>query len=438
MASVRAATWIRVGLASLALVLSGVAITGIIQQVDREAERRADAAFSAATTSREASIRALTTATRALVAARETAVETYRQAQEVAAAVDGAVLADPGTLSALADERDALRAAASLTVDADGAVRARPVPLPDATADVASMPADRDGRVAAAAATEARAARNFAAAAKREAQAKTTSNADERVTAAVAAVVASAFMHGSATPAPDRAPPAEQEAYRAAVTALGAATPTSDVVTLLAAYRAAWQAALAAHEAVIAAEEAAAARPASCEDVEPTYVQGVLVVNKSYPLPCWYGDGLTGDTVAAFEAMAAEAAASGFGLYISSGFRSYWDQEWIYNNFAARDGAAAADRYSARPGHSEHQSGLTFDLNCICEAFGYQADGLWVAANAHRFGFIVRYPQGKEHITGYVWEPWHMRHVGIDVATAVFSSGLTLEEYLGVSSTYSY
>jgi LAS superfamily LD-carboxypeptidase LdcB len=108
----------------------------------------------------------------------------------------------------------------------------------------------------------------------------------------------------------------------------------------------------------------------------------------------------------------------------------------VYNSYASRDGSAAADRYSARPGHSEHQSGLAFDLNTITEAFGYTPEGQWVAANAHRFGFIVRYPQGKEGSTGYIWEPWHLRYLGVDTATAVYNSGLSLEEYLGITSVY--
>ena len=179
-----------------------------------------------------------------------------------------------------------------------------------------------------------------------------------------------------------------------------------------------------------------AARSQDPATIEPTYINGILVVNKTYGLPSWYGDGLTAETLDAFAAMQADAAALGYDLYIASGFRSYWSQESIYNRYVAADGQAAADRYSARPGHSEHQTGLTFDLNCICEDFGYQADGQWVAANAHLYGFIVRYPPGKEGVTGYIWEPWHLRYLGVDVATAVYNSGLSLEEYLGITSSY--
>ena len=136
------------------------------------------------------------------------------------------------------------------------------------------------------------------------------------------------------------------------------------------------------------------------------------------------------------DAMAAEAASLGLNLYISSGFRSYWSQESIYNRYVNADGQAAADRYSARPGHSEHQSGLTFDLNSIDESFAYTAEGEWVRDNAHRFGFVIRYPPGKEAITGYIWEPWHLRYLGVAVATELYSTGLTLEEYLGVTSQY--
>jgi LAS superfamily LD-carboxypeptidase LdcB len=179
-----------------------------------------------------------------------------------------------------------------------------------------------------------------------------------------------------------------------------------------------------------------AARNQDPASIEPTYINGILIANKTYPLPSWWGDGLTGETVAAFDAMQAEAAGQGHSLYISSGFRSYASQASIYNSLVAQVGVAGADRDTARPGHSEHQTGLTVDLNCICEGFGYQADGQWVAANAHRFGFIVRYPQGKEPVTGYIWEPWHLRYLGVENATAVYNSGLSLEEYLGITSSY--
>ena len=102
-----------------------------------------------------------------------------------------------------------------------------------------------------------------------------------------------------------------------------------------------------------------------------------------------------------------------------------------------RDGQEAADRYSARPGHSEHQSGLAFDLNDLSESFGRTKEGIWLRENCWKYGFIIRYPEDKESITGYMYEPWHVRYIGNDSAKAVYESGLCLEEYLGITSQYS-
>lgn len=176
--------------------------------------------------------------------------------------------------------------------------------------------------------------------------------------------------------------------------------------------------------------------------VAPTYIQGILIVNKTYALPKSYAPGWDAEASNQIHVMFAAAQAEGLSMRVQSGYRSYIDQSIIYNNYVAVDGQAAADRYSARPGHSEHQSGLAFDLNTyyyngLTQAFGECPEGKWLAANCHKYGFIIRYPQGKEHITGYMYEPWHVRYLGVDVATAVYESGLTLEEYLGITSSYS-
>lgn len=169
-----------------------------------------------------------------------------------------------------------------------------------------------------------------------------------------------------------------------------------------------------------------------------TYVDGVLVANKSYPLPADYNPGdLLAECSSAFSTMQADAAARGLNIYNASGFRSYSLQESLYTRYSERDGKAAADRYSARPGHSEHQSGLALDLNDITSAFANTEEGIWVAENSWRYGFILRYPQGKEAQTGYMYEPWHLRYVGVDVATKIYESGLCLEEYYGITSEYS-
>ncbi len=168
----------------------------------------------------------------------------------------------------------------------------------------------------------------------------------------------------------------------------------------------------------------------------PTYINGILIANKSYALPSDYNPGVDPNAQKAFSKMASEASKEGISLRIVSGFRSYSTQQSIYNNYVASDGKAEADRYSARPGHSEHQTGLAFDVNSLSQSFENTPEGKWLAANCHKYGFIIRYPKGKENVTGYMYEPWHIRYLGTGTAEDVFVSGLTLEEYLGISSVY--
>ncbi len=174
-----------------------------------------------------------------------------------------------------------------------------------------------------------------------------------------------------------------------------------------------------------------------------TYIDGVLIANKTYSLPSDYGSGLTWETQNAFnemnDAFNQEKVDPDRWLWIASGYRSYWDQSAIYNNYVSWDGQANADTYSARPGHSEHQTGLAFDLNTIEDSFSYTEEGKWVHDNCYRFGLILRYPLGKESITGYIHESWHMRYVGVELATKLYNGGdwITLEEYYGIDSKYS-
>lgn len=171
-----------------------------------------------------------------------------------------------------------------------------------------------------------------------------------------------------------------------------------------------------------------------------TYIDGILIVNKTYTLPSTYGNGLTKETQNAFNQMKADATALGLNLYISSGYRSYYDQQYIYNNYVAIDGKTKADTYSARAGHSEHQTGLAFDLNSIDDSFTYTAEGKWVHDNCYQYGLILRYPEGKENITGYMHESWHLRYVGTDLSYQLYNNGnwITLEEYFGIESKYNY
>lgn len=122
-------------------------------------------------------------------------------------------------------------------------------------------------------------------------------------------------------------------------------------------------------------------------------------------------------------------------LVARSGYRSYATQASLYNGYVDKYGQAYADKYSAQPGTSEHQTGLAMDITAesvnlqLDDNFGKTKEGLWLSQNAHRFGFIIRYPEGMKDVTGYFYEPWHVRYLGVNLATNVYDSGLTLEEY---------
>ena len=161
-----------------------------------------------------------------------------------------------------------------------------------------------------------------------------------------------------------------------------------------------------------------------------------IIVNKKHALPSTYAPGE--DPTAGQQVRALIHRMQELGYPISntySGYRSYDYQTKLYNNYVAREGQTAADTYSARPGYSEHQTGLAFD---ILDSHGNLLDGPeyhdaihWLHTHAHEYGFIIRFQPGKEAITGYQAEPWHLRYVG-DRATDIYNSGLSLEEYFGV------
>ena len=119
-------------------------------------------------------------------------------------------------------------------------------------------------------------------------------------------------------------------------------------------------------------------------------------------------------------------------IIITSAYRSYQYQKDLFDRYVARDGLKAAERYSARPGQSEHQTGLAIDVSVPNDSFlnfGGSIESEWINTNAHRFGFIVRYKEGKEAITGYMPEPWHLRYLEKDLAGKVYESKLTYDEY---------
>lgn len=179
-----------------------------------------------------------------------------------------------------------------------------------------------------------------------------------------------------------------------------------------------------------------------------------IVVNKNNALPSTYvpdnlvaagnSELLRKDTVQSLKELLKSADSSKASLRVLSGFRSYAAQDALHNAYVAKDGQAKADTYSARAGHSEHQTGLAVDLGnpdgkCdldIC--FGDTAGGRWLAKNAYKYGFIVRYTQNNREITGYQPEPWHMRYVGKNLARQLNKTGLSMEEFFNLPVAAGY
>jgi len=192
------------------------------------------------------------------------------------------------------------------------------------------------------------------------------------------------------------------------------------------------------------------------EDVENPY-EILSVVNKTYALPYDYEPEdltvpevrcpvteddpkkqLRQEAADALEDLFANAEQVGIQLFAQSGFRSYERQEAIFAANVDQHGEEHANTYSARPGESEHQTGLVMDITSesvdfdLITDFGETDEGKWVAEHAHEYGFIIRYLDGKEDITRYQYEPWHLRYVGVEAATEMKENEITLEEYLHV------
>ncbi len=181
-----------------------------------------------------------------------------------------------------------------------------------------------------------------------------------------------------------------------------------------------------------------------------------IVVNKQHPLtPLNYtpidlidtvGATLSNKAQADFVNMNNAALAVGINFTIVSSFRSYDTQNYLYNNYVATYGQAVSDTFSARPGYSEHQTGLAIDFGsstgAVCnldDCFGSTSEGTWLAQHAFEYGFILRYPSDKQQITGYKSEPWHFRYVGRDLTLEMKNNSIsTLEEYFAISGGESY
>lgn len=176
--------------------------------------------------------------------------------------------------------------------------------------------------------------------------------------------------------------------------------------------------------------------------------ENLLLVNKFHglkndytpenlvPVSNWYCYGenkLTKETYEAFINLYNKAKEENLSLIINSSYRSYKDQESTYNSIKQRFGTQKADNQAARPGHSEHETGLVFDIfskeNTSTSNFKDSEEYKWLKENAHKYGFIERYPEGKEYLTGYNFEAWHWRYVGIEAATQIHEEEITFDEY---------
>ncbi len=141
---------------------------------------------------------------------------------------------------------------------------------------------------------------------------------------------------------------------------------------------------------------------------------------------------LVRDARLAFEQMAQDAKTQGYTIRAMSAYRSYQYQKDLYQRYVDQDGVETADTYSARPGFSEHQTGLVVDVDnkeTIYTKFETTKEFLWMRENAHHYGFILRYPKGKEQITGYTYESWHYRYVGVEIAKKMKELDITFDEY---------
>ena len=178
-----------------------------------------------------------------------------------------------------------------------------------------------------------------------------------------------------------------------------------------------------------------------------------VVVNKKRPLPAGFapkdltiigGTSLQAEANKQAKQLIEDAKKDQVTLKVISGYRSYQTQKNLYASYVSKDGQAAADSYSARAGHSEHQTGLAADLGNASGAcdlkicFETTAGGKWLAAHVYEYGFIISYAKGKEALTGYQFEPWHIRYIGKELAAELRRTGQTMEEFFGLASAPGY
>lgn len=178
-----------------------------------------------------------------------------------------------------------------------------------------------------------------------------------------------------------------------------------------------------------------------------------VVVNKQRPLQATYvpsdptnvnGASLRKEAAEAARQLIENAAADSVRFKAISGYRSYQSQKTVYDGYVRQHGEGNADTFSARPGHSEHQTGWAIDIvnsdgRCdLVLCFAETPGGKWLVDNAHEYGFIIRYEMGKTPVTGYEYEPWHLRYVGKDLAAELKKTGLTMEEFFDLPAAPTY
>ncbi len=185
----------------------------------------------------------------------------------------------------------------------------------------------------------------------------------------------------------------------------------------------------------------------SVEKHTDTSKDTLLIVNKFYKLDAAYeapdvvkmglqyafdNNSIRSDVYLAFKEMVNDAKAEGLTILANSSYRKYDYQETVYNNYKASRGETGADLIAARPGHSEHQTGLAIDISTLTSTqatFASTPEFAWLTENAHLYGFILRYPENKQYLTGFQYESWHYRYVGVDIATKIKNLGITFDEY---------
>lgn len=166
-----------------------------------------------------------------------------------------------------------------------------------------------------------------------------------------------------------------------------------------------------------------------------------ILVNKYIFLPSNYipnnlveidGKYLVSEALNKYKEMSNDALDNGYRIRIISAYRSYFYQKKLYDNYVSNDGIEKADLYSARPGFSEHQTGLVIDIDNYVtnyEDFDKTKEFIWISNNSYKYGFILRYPKDKEYITGYQYESWHYRYVGYEIAKYIYENNITFDEY---------